>query len=171
MTRSLNSNAQGHSFFYCPPSFYFIQSFYLFWSCTSLLEIFLYCSNPQIFSLSSSPSNFRPISLLCIISKLLEKHDHTIFLDFVTPTISSPHFNLASFLIALPPLFYSTHSILSLLESSSSVCSAFLDLKKAFNSVPHSLSSNQSSSISYLPFVSLELAPLIPLKLLPICHS
>ena len=47
--------------------------------------------------------------------------------------------NLASSPIALPPpLFFSaTHFIASALDKHSSVCGIFLDLKKAFDSVPH----------------------------------
>ena len=40
-------------------------------------------------------------------------------------------------LYTIPALLFSSHSILSLLESHTSVCGTFLDLRKAFNSVPH----------------------------------
>ena len=56
-------------------------------------------------------------------------------------------------------LLFSTHSILSLLESNPSVCGVFLDLKKAFDSVPHQ------------PFLDLLASHNLPPHLLNWIHS
>ena len=60
-----------------------LQSLHLLWPFplyewnTSNIVLIPKCSPP-----SSSLSNFRPISLLSLVSKLLEKHVHSILLDF-----------------------------------------------------------------------------------------
>ena len=93
------------------------------------------CSPP-----SSSPSNFRPISLLSLVSKLLEKHVHSILLDFCfSQNLISPYqFGFLPSRSTTTALLYSSHKILHLLEAHPSVCGVFLDIKKAFDSVPHS---------------------------------
>ena len=50
--------------------------FPLTWKSSHIVPI------PKSSPLSTSPSDFRPISLLSLVSKLLEKHVHTILLDF-----------------------------------------------------------------------------------------
>ena len=84
---------------------------------------------------TSSPFNYPPISL---VSKLLEKHIHTLLYDFcISNNLISPfQFGFLPYHSTISAL-YSTHTIFSLLESYSSVCGAFLDLRKAFDSVPH----------------------------------
>ena len=67
-------------------------------------------------------------------------------------------------------LLYSTHSILSLLESFPSVCGAFLDLKKAFDSVPHAPLINLLQSLHFPPFLINWLHVLLSFKSISICH-
>ena len=83
--------------------------------------------------------DYRPISLLSLISKMLEKHIHTILSDFcISHNLISPRqFGFLPQRSTVSALLFSTHSILSLLESCQSVCGIFLDLRKAFDSVPH----------------------------------
>ena len=50
-------------------------------------------------------------------------------------------------------LLYCAHSVLALLESNSSVCGVFLDLKKAFDSVPHSPLLNLLQSLNFQPIL------------------
>ena len=116
---------------------------------------------PKSAPTSSSPSNYRPISLLSLISKLLEKHIHTLLYDFcISNNLISPfQFGFLPYRSTISALLYSTHTIFSLLESYSSVCGAFLDLHKAFDSVPHQ------------PLLDLLASSNLPLPLLNWLHS
>ena len=103
------------------------------WKSSSVVPI------PKSAPTASSPSNYRPISLLSLVSKLLEKHIHTLLYDFcISNNLISPfQFGFLPYRSTISALLYSTHTIFSFLESYSSVCGAFLDLRKAFDSVPH----------------------------------
>ena len=116
---------------------------------------------PKSAPTSSSPSNYRPISLLSLVSKLLEKHIHTLLYDFcISNNLISPfQFGFLPYRSTISALLYSTHTIFSLLESYSSVCGAFLDLHKAFDSVPHQ------------PLLDLLASSNLPLPLLNWLHS
>ena len=103
------------------------------WKFSSVVPI------PKSSPTSSSPSKYRPISLLSLVSKLLEKHIHSLLYDFcISNNLISPfQFGFLPYRSTISALLFSTHTIFSLLESYSSVCGAFLDLRKAFDSVPH----------------------------------
>ncbi len=84
-------------------------------------------------------TQFRPISLLPIISKMLEKHVQRYFLDWVESEslISRDQWeflNGRSTNGALVTIVDKWHRCL---ERGSDVCAVFLDLKKAFDTVPH----------------------------------
>ena len=117
------------------------------WKTSSVIPI------PKTSPPSNSPNNFRPISLLSIISKLLEKHIHSILLHFsLSHNLLSPlHFGFLPNRSTTTALIHSTHSIFSLLETYPAVCGVFLDLRKAFDSVPHIPLLDLLSSVSLPP--------------------
>ena len=125
------------------------------WKFSSVVPI------PKSSPTSSSPSNYRPISLLSLVSKLLEKHIHSLLYDFcISNNLISPfQFGFLPYHSTISALLFSTHTIFSLLESYSSVCGAFLDLRKAFDSVPH------------LPLLNLLASSNLPPPLLNWIHS
>ena len=94
---------------------------------------------PKSKSPSSSPSDYRPISLLSIISKVLERHIFNYLHDFCTTNqfLSDSQFGFRPGRSTESALLSITHSWLSSLDSHNSICATFFDLRKAFDSVPH----------------------------------
>ena len=86
------------------------------------------------------PLTFAPFLFWSLVSKLLEKHIHSILLDFCfNQNLIPPYqFGFLPSRSTTTALLYSSHKILSLLEVHPSVCGVFLDIKKAVNSVTHS---------------------------------
>ena len=84
----------------------------------------------------SSPSNYRPVSLLSILSKLLEKHIYGVLFRSVEP-ISNYQWGFQAGKSTVTALLETTHNWLQLLESGCEVGAIFFDFKKAFDSVPH----------------------------------
>ena len=85
------------------------------------------------------PSNFRPISLLCILSKLLEKHIHQIILkqlDHLHP-LNSHQWGFRPQRSTVCALLSVTHNWLYSLNAGKEVCAVFFDMCKAFDTVPH----------------------------------
>ena len=111
---------------------------------------------PNPFLPLPSPLIIGP-SLLSLISKLLEKHMHSILYDFcISNDLISPfQFGFLPHRPTTSSLLFSSHSILSLLESHTSVCGTFLDLRKAFDSVPQQTLIHLLAS-SNLPFPLLQ---------------
>ena len=94
---------------------------------------------PKTSPPSASPSDYRPISFLSIVSKLLEKLIANILLDhlFTNNLIPPNHFGFLPSRSTTDALTSVSHSILSSLDSFSSVCGVFLDIRKAFDSISH----------------------------------
>ena len=94
---------------------------------------------PKSKSSSSSPSNFRPISLLPLISKVLERHVFNYMYDFCLShkLLSDSQFGFRPGFSTETALLSILHSWHTSLDSINSVCSVFFDLTKAFDSVPH----------------------------------
>ena len=105
----------------------------------------------------SYPSNYWPISILSVVSELLERHVHHLLLQHLNAypcySISSrqcgflPGRSTASVLLSV------THDWLQQLEQGNKVCSVFFDLKKAFDSVPHYLLLQRLLQINTNPFI------------------
>ena len=112
---------------------------------------------PKSKSPSSSPSDYRPISLLPIVSKVLERHVYNFLSDFCTHNhlISNSQFGFRSGFSTVSALLSVTHDWFTLLDSHSSVCAVFFDLRKAFDSVPHQLLLNTLSSSGIPPHLFL----------------
>ena len=83
-----------------------------------------------------SPSGYRQISLLSILSKLLEKHFHSLITDHL-----SEHHPLSDaqwgFQKTLTALLSTTHDWLTQLDQSKEICCVFFDFQKAFDTVSH----------------------------------
>ena len=87
---------------------------------------------PKTSPPSISPTDYRPISLLPIVSKLLERHVFNILIDICLdcPLISDCQFGFLPKRSTAGSLLYATHSISSSLDKNVPVCGIFLDLKK-----------------------------------------
>ena len=87
----------------------------------------------------TSPANYRPISILPIVSKVLERHIACIIMDHleeVAPISSNqcgfmPGYSITSALLSI------TNTCLQALDMGYEVCTIFFDIHKAFDSVPH----------------------------------
>ena len=95
---------------------------------------------PKTSPPSDSPSDYRPISLLSLVYKLLEKHiANIIFAHLLSINLIPPNqFGFVPSWSTSDALTSACHLIFSSLDSLSSSCGVFLDLRKAFDSVSHS---------------------------------
>ena len=81
--------------------------------------------------------NYRPISLLSIVSKVLERIIFNKIIDFLRPKFSKQQFGFQKNKSSLSQLLSSFAYILEEIDKGSTVDMIFLDLKKAFDTVPH----------------------------------
>ncbi len=86
----------------------------------------------------SEVSNYRPISLLNILHKVLELIVYSKIIDFIYPKISKTQFGYIRNRSTLQQLFYHSYtSVFNSVESKRHTEIVFLDFAKAFDSVPH----------------------------------
>ena len=85
----------------------------------------------------SLASNYRPISLLCSISKVLESIILKKIIDFIRPQLSPRQFGFLSNRSCLHKLLISLSNIISSLDNGFYTDVIYLDLKKAFDSACH----------------------------------
>ena len=83
----------------------------------------------------SKATNYRPISLLSIVSKMLERHFH----QYEYHPLSNKQWGFRSGKSTTTALLSVTHDWFQALEAGQEVCSIFFYLRKAFDSVPHRL--------------------------------
>ena len=81
--------------------------------------------------------NYRPISWLSIVSKVLERIIFNKIIDFLRPKFSKQQFGFQKNKSSLSQLLSSFAYILEEIDKGSTVDMIFLDLKKAFDTVPH----------------------------------
>ena len=78
--------------------------------------------------------NYRPISLLCIVSKVLEKIIYNGVIDFVRSSVSTVQFGFLKGCSTLQQLLIFVNSLINNPTQSDVV---YLDFRKAFDSVAH----------------------------------
>ena len=90
---------------------------------------------------SNKPSNYRPISLLSILSKLMEKHMYKLIFNHIESTtpLALQQWGFRSGRSTVSALLDDTHQWFQSLDTGKEVCAIFFDLRKAFDSVPHRL--------------------------------
>ena len=82
-------------------------------------------------------NNYRPISLLCILSKMLESIIFNKIINFIQPQLSKSQFGFLRNRSCLSQLLTSLASIYEAVDNRNQVDVLYLDFRKAFDSVPH----------------------------------
>ena len=84
-------------------------------------------------------SNYRPISLLSILSKLLERHLYKHILKHIESSmpLAQQQWRFRSGWSTVSALLDVTHKWLQSMDKGKEICAIFFDLRKAFGSVPH----------------------------------
>ena len=110
---------------------------------------------PKSKSPSSSPSDYRPISFLSLVSKILERHIFNYLDNFCSyhNLLSNNQFCFRPGFSTETPLLSNVNSWLSSLDSNKPVCAVFFDLTKAFDSVPHRPLLDSLSSLNIPPIL------------------
>ena len=87
----------------------------------------------------SSPTNYRPISLLSILSKTLERHIHWLISTHLAESqlLSEKQWGFLLGKGTVTALLATTYQWFQALEERKNVCAIFFDFRKAFDSVPH----------------------------------
>ena len=103
------------------------------WKVSSVVPI------PKTTTSTDNPSNYRPISLLPVVSKLLENHIYSIVFDHLAERklLSVDQWGFCPGKSTVTALTSTFHNVFQLLEAGFDVSLVFFDLRKAFDSVPH----------------------------------
>ena len=105
-----------------------------------------------------NPANYRPISILPILSKLLEKHLHDLLshhLKIFSP-LSEHQWGFTSGKSTTSALISYAHDIndcQEALDCGNELCSVFFDLSKAFDTVPHQPLLSKLFQLQVDPFI------------------
>ena len=83
-------------------------------------------------------SNYHPVSLLCSISKVLEKIVFKVTYDFLAKTFSQHQFGFLPGWSTLQQLLIFISKLLEAMSENMMADVVYLDFRKAFDSVPHS---------------------------------
>ena len=87
----------------------------------------------------ASPTNYRPISLLSVISKMLERHFYYLISSYLSENhpLANIQWGFQSGKSTISALLATTYNWFTQLEAGRDISSVFFDLRKAFDSVPH----------------------------------
>ena len=103
------------------------------WKLSSVVPI------PKSSGNADNPSNYRPISLLSVVSKIMERHIYSIVFEHLADQefLSAAQWGFCPGKSTVTALVSTFHNILQLMENGFDVSLVFFDLRKAFDSVPH----------------------------------
>ena len=84
------------------------------------------------------PSNYRPISLLPILSKILERHVYALITDHLSNNcpISDQQWGFQGKKSTVLALLSATYDWFKTTDTGDEICAVFFDIKKAFDTVP-----------------------------------
>ena len=88
---------------------------------------------------TASPSNYQPVSLLPVLSKILERHIFKLLSKHLESSqpISDSQWGFQCGKSATTCLLETIHNWFQLLENGNEIGAVFFDFRKAFDSVPH----------------------------------
>ena len=103
----------------------------------------------------SSPTNYRPISILSILSKLIEHHVHRVLFEHLCNyhPISARQWGFLPGRSTSSALIYVIHDWLTQMDNGREVYSVFFDIRKAFDSVSHELLLSKLAGIQVDPYI------------------
>ena len=99
--------------------------------------------------------NYRPISILPILSKLLERHIYNCLMKHLNDhhPLSDNQWGFTRGKSTVGALLTAVDSWHQLLDSRTDICAVFFDLRKAFDSVPHRLLLNKLYRLGVDPYL------------------
>ena len=103
----------------------------------------------------NDPSNYRPISLLSVVSKLLEKIVYSLVWDHISDcsSISDWQWGFQKHKSTTAALLSTTNEWFKSLDRKEDVICVFFDYKKAFDSVPHRMLMECLSQLEFHPLI------------------
>ena len=103
----------------------------------------------------ANPTNYRPISLLAVISKMLERHFHSLISSYLSENhpLANIQWGFQAGKSTVAALIATTHDWLTQLEVGRDIGSIFFDLKKAFDTVPHKALLDKLQQLNVSPFI------------------
>ena len=86
-----------------------------------------------------TPNSYRPVSLLSVLSKTLERHVYSIIINHLQTfnPLAESQWGFLHGKSTVTGLLTTTYNWLSILEGGGEIGAVFFDLKKAFDSIPH----------------------------------
>ena len=100
-----------------------------------------------------SPANYRPVSILPVLSKLLEKHVSGLLQNYLNTCVplSASQWGFTAGKSTTTALISFTHDIMEAVDIGHEVCSVFFDLSKAFDKVLHQVLIQKLCDLSVSP--------------------
>ena len=136
------------------------------WKCARITPIFK-ASDPSL------PKNYRPISILPVVSKLLEQHVHSLVFKHLHEScpISPYQWGFLPRRSTTSALCTLIHDWLRQFDDGNEICSIYFDARKAFGSVPHSHLMSKLSTLQLCSHIHHQIHMQLPDMLIEFCMT